>query len=113
MNRRLLYGLWLLLLVTGGNVCLSAQKVDDVATLETTATDMPQWQDIGMADLLVVTSQPTVTAPTTMRVVHEGGSMLHRSASTAKSLARLGSAIQPEYRYRRSGYIHLIVCLRL
>lgn len=74
----------------------------------------PQWQDIGMYDILAVSGGSSVAPPTTVRVVNDSPSGATASTQTAQarhySIMRLAT-----HGYHRtvSGYIYLIRCLRL
>ena len=83
------------------------------ATIGCTNDDMPQWEDLGMEDLLVVVSQPTVTAPTTMRLSNDHGSPLGRAAAASGHLLHRtsGRSVQPHR--AQPGYIYRLLCLRL
>lgn len=76
--------------------------------------DRPQWQDLGMCDVLAVTGGSTLTPPSTVRVVHDSpaGTIPTAQAAQARqyNVQRLLA-----YSHRRivSGYIYKIRCLRL
>lgn len=76
--------------------------------------DRPQWQEIGLYDVLVFTGSSTLTAPTTVRVVHD-----NPSVTTAGAMEILGRHYKTlrtaTHGSRRTvgGYIYLICCLRL
>ena len=74
----------------------------------------PQWQDIGMCDVLAVTGGSTVTPPTTVRVIHDSPTGTTASSQTAQawhySPMRLAAhSCRPVV----GSYIYLIRCLRL
>ena len=74
----------------------------------------PQWQDIGMCDVLAVTGGSTLTPPTTVRVVHDGPTSI-APTSQASTARRYRLLRQSAYSQRRTvnGYIYKIRCLRL
>lgn len=92
----------------------ASRNVTDVAaTIDRTSDNMPQWEDLGLEDLLVVSSQPTVTAPTSMRLSHEHGSPLSRNVATTHRVlhhAPRGNALPHR---AQSCYIYRLLCLRL
>ena len=89
-----------------GNDC-ALESVDQT-------NDRPQWQDIGMCDMLAVTGGSTVAPPVTVRVVHDSPSGTSVTPQTIQlrhnSAQRLTANIQ---RRPVNGYIYMIHCLRL
>ena len=120
MTKRLAYRLILLLLCMAGWQTSVAQTENHScqnnanATLDGTRDNTPQWQDIGMCDVLAITGGSTLTPPTTVRVVHDSPAGIapasHTAAARHYNVQRLSA-----YSHRRtvSGYIYLIRCLRL
>ena len=120
MTKRVAYRLMILLLCLAGwqtTVFASGNcpsQKNTYATIEGTSHNVPQWQDIGMCDVLAVTGGSTLTPPTTVRVVHDSPSGIAPASHAAA--ARHYSVQRPSaYSHRRtvSGYIYLIRCLRL
>ena len=121
MDKRLKYGLMLLLLcLMGWQAPVVAAKEIPIQEGSTNASsidctdDCPQWQDVKMCDVLAVTGGSTLTPPTTVRVVHDSPSGIALASHAAA--ARHYSVQRPSaYSHRRtvSGYIYLIRCLRL
>lgn len=120
MTKRLAYRLILLLLcVVGWQTSVaqtenhSCQNIAN-ATLNGTRDNTPQWQDIGMCDVLAITGGSTLTLPTTVRVVHDSPAGIapasHAAAARYYNVQRLSAYI---HRRTVSGYIYLIRCLRL
>lgn len=89
-----------------------AESARDV--IECTGCDVPQWQDIGMCDVLAVTGGSTLTPPTTVRVMHDSPSgttpTTHATAARRYSVKRLSAH---SHRSTVGGYIYMIRCLRL
>ena len=121
MDKRLKYGLMLLLLCLMGWQTSVIAAVDvpikggeaNASSIDCT-DDRPQWQDVKMCDVLAVTGGSTLTPPTTVRVVHDSPSGIAPASHAAA--ARHYSVQRPSaYSHRRtvSGYIYLIRCLRL
>lgn len=120
MTKRLAYRLIMLLLCMAGwqtsvaqtenHSCQSIAK----STLDDVRDNTPQWQDIGMCDVLAITGGSTLTPPTTVRVVHDSPAGTVPTAQAAQSrhcsIQRLLSCSR---RRTVSGYIYLIRCLRL
>ena len=95
----------------------------DVSAVEVTSrtetginrtNNQPQWQDLGMRDVLSVTGGSTLTPSTTVRIVHDSPSGItsasHAAAARHYSVQRLSA-----YSHSRtvSGYISLIRSHRL
>ncbi len=76
--------------------------------------DRPQWQDIGMRDVLAITGGSSLTPPTTVRVVHESPVGFAPSLQSAVT-RHYGFQSLSAYSHCRAvrGYIYLIRCLRL
>lgn len=74
----------------------------------------PQWQDIGLYDVLAFIGNSTVTAPTTVREVHESpaGTTSGAIATLERHYKTLQTDTYGGY-HTVSGYIYLICCLRL
>ena len=121
MTKRLAYRLIFLLLCVAGWQGSSVAQTENHsrqnianATLDGTRDNAPQWQDIGMCDVLAITGGSTLTPPTTVRVVHDSPSGIasasHAAAARHYNIQRLSA-----YSHRRtvSGYIYKIRCLRL
>ena len=76
--------------------------------------DSPQWEDVGMCDILAITGGSTLIPPSTVRVVHDSPSGI---APTIQSVGARHYIIQRLSAYSHcrmvSGYIYLIRCLRL
>ena len=86
---------------------------ENTATIDRTRDNIPQWEDLGMENLLVVGSQPTVTAPTPMRLSHDNGSPLGRAAATQNRMRH--SVVERDALPHRAqpDYIYHLLCLRL
>ena len=112
----------LLLLLAGwqGSVCgqwTSADgQRDEVAdqrpTLGATRDDRPQWQDLGMENVLVV-SQPTVEAPSTLRIATDGATPMVRRADSVQRYFRMMVLAAASPHRAMSGYLYFLLCLRL
>ena len=109
----------LLLCTIGWNAPHAAAEPDSRratahATIGDTRDNVPQWQDIGMCDVLAVTGGSTLTPPTTVRVVHDSPAgfapAAHAAAARHFSVHRLPALV---HRRTVSGYIYMIHCLRL
>ena len=74
----------------------------------------PQWQDVGMCDVLAITGGSTLTPPTSVRVLHDSPT---GTVSTAQAAGARYYSVQRasacSHRRTVSGYIYLIRCLRL
>lgn len=74
----------------------------------------PQWQDVGMRDVLAVTGGSTLTPPSMVRVAHDGPTSIAPSAQAAQArhytIRRLSAK---SHHHIVNGYIYLIRCLRL
>jgi len=74
----------------------------------------PQWKDIGMHDVLAVTSVTSVAPPNASRLVHDTPSANAATATPRhavyRCVAERPSDIHP---YVHRGYIYLLQCLRL
>lgn len=83
------------------------------STIERT-DDWPQWQDVGMCDVLAVTGGSTLTPPTSVRVVQDSPAGTVTTAQAAQSrcysVKRLSAYC---HHHLVDGYIYLIHCLRL
>lgn len=121
MNKRLKLGLMFLLL------CLMGWQSSVTAAIEIPIQDAganassidrtdnrPQWQDVGMCDVLAITGGSTLTPPSTVRVVHDGPAGTTPTAQAAQALQYNVQRLLA-YSHRRivSGYIYMIRCLRL
>lgn len=76
--------------------------------------DRPQWQDVGMCDVLAITGGSTLTPPSTVRVVHDSPAGIIPTAQAAQARQYNVQRLLT-YSHRRivSGYIYKIRCLRL
>ena len=120
MTKRLTYRLILLLLcLTGWQTPTHATESlpsDDaaIATIEGTSDNTPQWQDLGMCDILAVTGGSTLTPPSTVRVIHDNPAgttpVVQAAASRHYCVKRL---LTRSHHHIAGGYIYLIRCLRL
>ena len=120
MKKRFSYGLMVLLFCLAGWIATAvAEECNGYpeqyrATVSSTSENLPQWQDVGMCDILAVTSGSTLTPPTTVRVIHDSpvGNIVLAQAAQARHHSRQGLSA---YGYHRvvNGYIYLIHCLRL
>lgn len=119
MTKRFAYGLIILLLywAVGESVFAAEncpQQESTCATIEGTGHNVPQWQDIGMCDVLAVTGGSTLTPPPTVRVVHDSPSgtapTTHESGARHYSVKQLSVC---SHHRTISGYIYIIRCLRL
>lgn len=83
------------------------------AAIGHTSDDLPQWEDFGMENVLVVGGQPTVTAPVSARPAHENGSPFGRGIEALHRYQRPASerSCLPHRAY--PGYIYHLLCLRL
>lgn len=117
MTKRILCGLTLLLLMIGWQT--SAVAVENLYRQVTDGVidctdDRPQWQDVGMCDLLAIGGNSTLTSPTTVRVVQNSASS---GTATAHAVVarhyRVNRLLVHCHRHTVSGYIYLIRCLRL
>ena len=74
----------------------------------------PQWQDIGLYDVLAFTGNSTVTVPTTVRVAHDSptGTTTGATETLGRHYKTLRAATHRS-RHTVRGYIYLICCLRL
>ena len=121
MNKRLKYGLLLLLFCLMGWQSPVVAAVDvpikggeaNASSIDRT-NDRPQWQDVKMCDVLAVTGGSTLTPPTTVRVVHDSPAGIapaaHATAARHYCNQRLSAYSHPR---TVIGYIYLIRCLRL
>lgn len=103
----LLVGMPVASAMPGGHVPAAAE------TLQATGCDRPQWEDLGLEDLLLPVSQPSVEAPTTLRHVHENA---HYEPLASAQRLRLPScvALRSALPHRAvPGYLYLLLCLRL
>lgn len=74
----------------------------------------PQWQDIGMCDVLAVTGGSTVTPPKTVRLVHDSTSGTSVTTHTSQVAAKHSPSRSLRTTHRTiNGYLYLIRCLRL
>ena len=78
-----------------------------------TSDDLPQWEDFGMENVLVVGSQPTVTAPVSVRPAHENGSVCGRNADAMHRFQHPASERSVLPHRALAGYIYHLLCLRL
>lgn len=94
----------------------SASETPSNSSLESiNQTDhRPQWQDVGLCDILAVTGGSTVTPPSTVRQVHDSPSTATVTTQAAQvrhcSSLRLASL---GHSYTVRGYLYLVRCLRL
>ena len=106
----------LLLLLMGwqGNVVAQPHTAEGVVpSVGCERDERPQWEDLGLEDLLVTVSQPSVSAPTTVRVVHEQGAALFRFAVACHRMFRSPSVAASTPHRASPGYLYLLLCLRL
>ena len=82
-------------------------------TLRAAPLERPQWEDVGLEDLLLTVVQPSLEAPTSHRSTHE-------SAHCAAPAAPRASLHAPRCPLRSAlphravpGYLYLLLCLRL
>ena len=76
--------------------------------------ERPQWSDIGMHDVLAVTSSASLTPPNTIRLLHETASGAFPVPVPRRMLSGFSIPLPQSSCFRfRSGYIYLIRCLRL
>lgn len=105
----------LMLLLVGwpGMACSQALTVDvEEEAQDSSRSDCPQWQDLGMENVLAV-AQPTVSVPTTLRFLSFGSAMAE------------GGFVEMQHRFHpngiaflspfcpQSGYLYFLRCLRL
>lgn len=89
------------------------QAQNGKAAIGHTSDDLPQWEDFGMENVLVVGGQPTVTAPVSERPEHEYGSVFGRCAEAMHRFQHSASERSALPHRAQSGYIYHLVCLRL
>lgn len=117
MKRCLAYRMMmLLLLLTGWQGHVWSQPLDkggrEAMTLGTTRDDRPQWQDLGMENVLVV-SQPTVEVPTTLRLSSGSATPLVRRADEVHRYFRSLLLASASPHRAMPGYLYFLLCLRL
>lgn len=81
-------------------------------TLERTRDNRPHWDDLGMENVLAV-GQPTVVAPTVVRVVHENVSPLSRGTGMSRRTFRSSPVDVDIPHCAQPDYLYLLLCLRL
>lgn len=82
------------------------------STLGASRDDRPQWQDLGMENVLVV-SQPTVEASTTLRIATDGAAPLARRADAVQRYFRALVLASASPHRAMPGYLYFLLCLRL
>ena len=106
----------LALLLLGWQASFAAQHIayhnNTRHTLEHTRDNRPQWDDLGMDNVLAV-GQPSVSAPTVVRVVHENASPLSRIVAMSRCIFPTAPVRVLIPRCAQPGYLYLLLCLRL
>ncbi|MBQ6046080.1 MAG: hypothetical protein IJL38_00460 [Bacteroidales bacterium] len=114
-RRFILFTIAALCLLLPTNVSAVQRNASGISSESIGRTDnAPQWQDIGMNDVLAVTGSTSIVPPTTVRVVHDSQASTAPTAQMAqarhyKPLRLTTHSSRP----MKGGYIYLIRCLRL
>ncbi|MBP3764035.1 MAG: hypothetical protein J6I49_09210 [Bacteroidales bacterium] len=105
--------MWLLCGVPSASAALQGQERPATESLQPMDQDVPQWEDLGLENLLITASQPSVSAPSSFRGAHQ-----HAPFEVDGRMWKFRHEQSPVWRYvflRRSvtGYLYLLLCLRL
>lgn len=108
--------LWMVLL----GVCLVPQGVraqapqEPATTLSQTEPQRPEWQDVGLHDLLMSGGQSALTLPTAHRTPHQPSPGLNAAAAAQQvRTSQFAPPVGHPHPRQARAYLHLLRCLRL